>query len=62
MAGYREARGGNPEGNHGLANSFGPSFHALVMDALQLYIYYAFGFMRDAPFQHGVSFRIEKAF
>ena len=62
VAGYREARGGNPEGNHGVANSFGPSFHALVMDALQLDIYYAFGFMRDGPFEHGVSFRIEKAF
>jgi hypothetical protein len=62
IAGYREARGDNPEGNYGVANSFGPSFHALVMDALELDIYYAFGFMRDGPFEHGVSFRIEKAF
>lgn len=62
IAGYREARAGNPEGDYGVGNSFGPSFHALVMDALELDIYYAFGFMRDGPFEHGVSFRIEKAF
>jgi len=59
---YREARGDNPTGEVALANSFGPSFHALVLDSLQLDIYYAAGFIHDGPFDHGISLRVEKAF
>jgi hypothetical protein len=51
-------------GSHDLraANSFGPSFHALVLDTFQLDFYYAVGFTLDGDFEHGVSLRLEKAF
>ncbi|HKE14711.1 MAG TPA: hypothetical protein VKB80_07600 [Kofleriaceae bacterium] len=51
-------------GNHDLraANSFGPSFHALVLDTFQVDFYYAVGFTLDGDFDHGVSLRLEKAF
>lgn len=58
----REARGIDPVGQVRFGDSFGPSFHALVLDALQLDIYYAAGFLSDGPFDHGVSLRVEKAF
>jgi hypothetical protein len=58
----REARGIDPRGEVRFGNSFGPSFHTLVLDTLQLDIYYAAGFLLDGPFDHGVSLRVEKAF
>jgi len=61
-AGFRRARGADPKDRVGIGNSFGPSFHALVLDVLQLDLYYAAGFIADGPFDHGVSLRIEKAF
>jgi hypothetical protein len=51
--GSRDLRGGD---------SFGPSFHALVMDTFQVDFYYAIGFTLDGEFDHGVSLRLEKAF
>lgn len=59
---YREARGPNPTHERTVANSFGPSFHALVMDVLQFNLYYAAGFTSDGDFDHGVSLQLEKAF
>lgn len=60
---FREARSPNPTHDRRVANSFGPSFHALVMDVLQFNLYYAAGFMSDGgEFDHGVSLQLEKAF
>lgn len=59
---YREARRPNPTHEHSVGNSFGPSFHALVMDVLQLNLYYAAGFTSDGEFDHGFSLQLEKAF
>jgi len=43
-------------------NSFGPSFHALVMDLFQLNLYYGFGFCSDGAFDRGFSGSLSKAF
>jgi hypothetical protein len=59
---FREARGLNPDHERSAANSFGPSFHALVMDVLQFNLYYAAGFISGGAFDHGVSLQLEKAF
>lgn len=45
-----------------VANSLGPSFHTLVLDVLQVDIYYSFGFIQEGSFEHGISMRVEKAF
>jgi len=58
----READRPDIDGDPLAANSFGPSFHALVMDVLQLDFYYAAGFTTEGDFDHGVSLRAEKAF
>ncbi len=59
---FREARRPNPTHERSIANSFGPSFHALVMDVLQFNLYYAAGFTSYGAFDHGVSLQLEKAF
>lgn len=59
---FREARRPNPTHDYSVANSFGPSFHALVMDVLQFNLYYAAGFISGGAFDHGVSLQLEKAF
>ena len=59
---FREARNPNPTHERSFANSFGPSFHALVMDVLQFNLYYAVGFTSEGDFDHGVSLQLEKAF
>jgi hypothetical protein len=60
---FREESGEAPGPDFRGGNSFGPSFHALVLDALQLDIFYAAGFLFDGgTFDHGVTLRIEKAF
>jgi hypothetical protein len=59
---FREADPPVPDDELVVGNSFGPSFHALVMDVLQLDFFYAAGFTTDGDFDHGVSLRLEKAF
>ena len=59
---FREARGVNPTHERSVGNSFGPSFHVLVMDVLQFNLYYAVGFTSEGDFDHGVSLQLEKAF
>ncbi len=59
---FREADPPEPDDEILAGNSFGPSFHALVMDVLQLDFFYAAGFTVDGEFDHGVSLRLEKAF
>ncbi len=59
---FREADPPVPEDDFLVGNSFGPSFHALVMDVLQLDFFYAAGLTTDGDFDHGVSLRLEKAF
>jgi hypothetical protein len=62
LAVFREARRTELSDEIRAGNSFGPSFHALVLDALQLDIFYAVGFTLQGDFDHGVSLRIQKAF
>jgi hypothetical protein len=59
---FREDRVANPTHDYSVGNSFGPSFHALVMDVLQFNLYYAVGFTSEGDFDHGVSLQLEKAF
>jgi hypothetical protein len=59
---FREARAANRDRDLRAGNSFGPSFHALVLDSFQFDFYYAAGFILDGEFDHGVSLRVEKAF
>ncbi len=46
----------------GLADSFGLGFHALILDALQLDLYYAFGLDLEREFDHGPSASLTKVF
>jgi hypothetical protein len=62
VAVFREARMAELSDEIRAGNSFGPSFHALVLDALQLDFFYAAGFTSNGDFDHGVSLRILKAF
>ena len=59
---WRETRdaGRRPPIRYG--NSFGPSFHALVMDVMQVDIYYAVGFTSDRRDDNGFVLRLKKAF
>ncbi|RME22274.1 MAG: hypothetical protein D6806_13190 [Deltaproteobacteria bacterium] len=45
-----------------VANSFGVGLHVLVLDWLQLNLYYAVGFAFHGGFDHGVSASLVKAF
>jgi hypothetical protein len=45
-----------------LASSFGLGFHALILDTLQLNLYYAFGLDLVAEFDHGLAASLIKAF
>lgn len=45
-----------------LANSFGPGFHALILDTFQFDIYVAFGFDADGVFDYGLSANLKKVF
>jgi hypothetical protein len=45
-----------------LMDSFGLGFHALILDILQLNLYYAFGFDLNAEFDHGLSASLSKVF
>ncbi|HOX43577.1 MAG TPA: hypothetical protein PK668_08265 [Myxococcota bacterium] len=45
-----------------LADSFGLGFHALILDTLQLDLYYAFGLDLEREFDHGLSASLTKAF
>lgn len=62
VAVFRQAEGAPNEGERVVATSFGPSFHALVQDLLQLDLYYSFGFTSDGQRDHGVAIRLQKAF
>jgi hypothetical protein len=59
---FREAVGSASAGDIHGGNSFGPSFHALVLDVFQFDLSYAVGFLDDGSFDHGISFHLEKAF
>jgi hypothetical protein len=45
-----------------LADSFGLGFHALILDTLQLDLYYGFGLDLDREFDHGLSASLTKVF
>lgn len=45
-----------------LADSFGLGFHALILDAVQLDIYYAFGFDLNRTFDHGMAASLTKVY
>jgi hypothetical protein len=62
LAVFREARRVELSDEFRAGNSFGPSFHALVLDVLQFDLFYAAGFTLEGDFDHGVSLRIQKAF
>jgi hypothetical protein len=59
---FREAPGPTSDRTFSAGNSFGPSFHVLVLDVLQLDVSYAFGLLLDGSFDYGLSLRLEKAF
>ena len=45
-----------------VGNCFGLGFHALILDLMQLDLYYSFGFSSDGDFDHGFSASLKKAF
>jgi hypothetical protein len=45
-----------------VSNCFGLGFHALVLDLIQLDIYYSVGFASDGDFDHGFSASLKKVF
>jgi hypothetical protein len=59
---FREAAGSPTARRSRAGNSFGPSFHALVLDVIQLDLSYAFGFLDDGSFDYGVSINLQKAY
>jgi hypothetical protein len=62
LAVFRDAARSPSRGDVHVGNSFGPSFHALVLDTFQFDLSYAVGFLRDGSFDHGTSLHLEKAF
>jgi hypothetical protein len=62
LAVFRDAARTASPGDVRVGNSFGPSFHALVLDTFQLDLSYAVGFLRDGSFDHGTSLHLERAF
>jgi hypothetical protein len=62
LAVFRDAVATASPGDVRVGNSFGPSFHALVLDTFQFDLSYAVGFLGDGSFDHGTSLHLEKAF
>jgi hypothetical protein len=62
LAVFRDAVGSPSPGDGHVGNSFGPSFHALVLDVFQFDLSYAVGFLADGTFDNGISLNLEKAF